>query len=269
MIDDVGQRTGKDPVQPRSQQGIDHEIGRSQLRAKSPLADERGDELALPGGHILKCQKGVAAEPFRVLQQRDFDGISSLFQQPRGDKAISAVVPRAAENQNARAFGRHFGRCIRDMPAGIFHKRTTGYTGGNRQPIRLSHLNRRQQLGKIDRSHIGQGGKLSVFTSSQEGTNLMTGTLDNRSRPLATVKTPGFEIRHLYGDGAFIACTVTSTQKCGLEHLLGILITFYAYSQCGAGLKSKRTTKFARFFGDFRSGTLLNSKGRKLAHIVL
>ena len=77
-------------------------------------------------------------------EQRHPHRPAALGQHARRDKTVAAVVPRPAEDDERPRRPAPRDR-VGDAAAGVLHQRDAGNAAGDRQPIRLAHLLRRQQ----------------------------------------------------------------------------------------------------------------------------
>ena len=128
------------------EQRINDEIRFPENLPRELRSDHPGLQL-----HFPKGEQGVPLKAVCWLQQKNVYGITALRQNPSGNKAISAIVPRPAEDSNARARSAHLRGTIGHQLSGPTHQFDTGHPGIDRRAIRAPHFLRRQ-YGKIQTS---------------------------------------------------------------------------------------------------------------------
>ena len=119
----------------RTKDAVDDEPGAVERRGRQRLDSARPARRSL---------RRVAAQRRDRAEQRQAHRPAALGQHARRDKAVAAVVSRAAEHRDRLRRPPPRNR-VGDLAARILHQLDAGDATRDRQPIRLAHLRRGQQ----------------------------------------------------------------------------------------------------------------------------
>ena len=128
----------------------------SRSRAR-PGAEQRVDHQGRAVKSDRGCREGLARVPRggfgRIAmnrparaQEAEVDHKSALSEKPRRDEAVAAVVAGSAENDDPAARAREARRFVRDREPRRLHQDGARRPAGDRDPIGLPHLGRRQEF---------------------------------------------------------------------------------------------------------------------------
>ena len=133
--DDLARHALDRPRQPGAEQRIDHE---------PRIHDDRRRQWFYRAGPACGSGGGIAFQRLAGPEQRDPHRPTALGQEARRDEPVAAIVARAAQHQRGLLRPAP-GHGVGHRAPGILHQRDAGDPAGDRQPVGLAHLLRRQQ----------------------------------------------------------------------------------------------------------------------------
>ena len=147
-LDDRARHAFDRPRKTRTKDAVDDEPGAVERRRRQWL------DLTLPAHRSLRR---VAPQRSDGPEQREAHRPAALGQHARRDKAVAAVVSRAAEHRDRLRRPPPRNR-IGHLAAGSLHQLDAGDAARDRQPIRLAHLRRGEQsvLAPALRRNLGE-----------------------------------------------------------------------------------------------------------------
>ena len=126
------------PIETGAEQRVDDDLRRPRSRC--------GSAGATGPFHFAAATRGIAFQPAHVAHQQHLDPIAALGEEPRGDKAIAAVVAGPGHHDDPAAGRMASDDGGGDRGSGALHQVDAGHATRNRQAVGFGHFGGGEEL---------------------------------------------------------------------------------------------------------------------------